>query len=441
MHRPRRATSGRRPGLVEGVAPAKRRTHAEIQEEDERLAAAADAQHREEQEARASGIRRVAEKEDEMRCEDEKTRMHATRPDLVSGDEEMQSEEHSESGSEDDRPPPSGIDTDSDGMTLGTEDAEDDFLADGDDDRDDDYQPDRNDSPHLQNEDVSDSQDGGEISGDDPVDMQKAFAEFLKMKAAKNTEKKDKGKSFAKGKPAKKVSKGALRSEIVNTREIAPVPSVSAGSASKRKADAAARLDPPPVPKRAKPAELGGLKPGWKKAVEILDTRSRSRSQGRPSTTSQSRASSRSSGTMHTATSSERDDVGGAFENDEPEVSLQAAKTSKSAIGAAKSSRNGQPGARGATGTAKMGITLTPVTPATGSEPSKRQPKPKYKNEDLPFAPQHYRDNLRLWQTHALGKIIDWAGSIDDLSPRAMATPISPPPSAKHGRDISPGSP
>ncbi|KAJ6613397.1 hypothetical protein B0H10DRAFT_238770 [Mycena sp. CBHHK59/15] len=62
----------------------------------------------------------------------------------------------------------------------------------------------------------------------------------------------------------------------------------------------------------------------------------------------------------------------------------------------------------------QMGIKLTPVAPVIGPEPTSRHKKPKAKNEDLPFAPQEFRDNLKLWQTLSLGYIVEWAGSTED---------------------------
>lgn len=69
-----------------------------------------------------------------------------------------------------------------------------------------------------------------------------------------------------------------------------------------------------------------------------------------------------------------------------------------------------------------MGIKLTPVA-ATGPVHLPRQRKPKYTNDDLPFAPQEYRDALKLWQTSVLGHIIYWAGSLDDPFAAGAAHP------------------
>ncbi|KAJ7639908.1 hypothetical protein B0H17DRAFT_1149161 [Mycena rosella] len=102
MHRPRRTTSERCPGLVD--TPNRRRTTAEIQADEERIAAAADAKHLAAEEARSSVI-----------C----LSSAQTGNNSLHGKADMQYEECSDSGSEDKQPPPSGIDTDSDGMMLG----------------------------------------------------------------------------------------------------------------------------------------------------------------------------------------------------------------------------------------------------------------------------------------------------------------------------------
>ncbi|KAJ6614523.1 hypothetical protein B0H10DRAFT_148674 [Mycena sp. CBHHK59/15] len=151
-----------------------------------------------------------------------------------------------------------------------------------------------------------------------------------------------------------------------------------------------------PINKRARPAEIGGLKANWKKAIIIPDAR------GRSSTSANARARGSSRSAMRTGTSSEGD-YGGTFADDEPDSTIQAAQASKPSGSASRSG-----------GTARMGIKLTPVAPVIGPEPTSRHKKPKAKNEDLPFAPQEFRDNLKLWQTLSLGYIVEWAGSTED---------------------------
>ncbi|KAF7333126.1 hypothetical protein MVEN_02378100 [Mycena venus] len=416
--RPRRTTTGRRPGLVD--APKARRTAAEVQEDDNRLAAAAEAQREAAEQTHCSAVGRVAAKEDEMLLEDREARVHAARPDLLTAartqlsrpvSHDIQNDATMDSDHDFDEPPASTIDTDSDGMVLGTEpeSEHDNFAADGDDDRDEDYvQSDGHDDDPQDGHPASDD-DGTMDTGLSEAEFQVAFAEFLKARAAKakkaTTPTASKGKGKAGGGRAAPKEKGQLRAEIATSRDTVPAANVPGANASKRKAAALpSAMEPPPVPKRAKAAELGGLKSNWKKAVDIDD-----RGRGRTSATG-SRTSSKSKSSMR-GTSSEGG-YGGAFADDEPETSLQAAQASKSS---GSMSRSG--------GTAKMGIKLTPVASALGPVTTSRQKKPKVKNEDLPFAPDDYRDKLKRWQTLALAYIVEWAGSTDDAFAAGQSHP------------------
>ncbi|KAJ6543473.1 hypothetical protein B0H10DRAFT_2448048 [Mycena sp. CBHHK59/15] len=293
--RPRRAGTNRRPGLVD--APKRRRTAAEIQEDDEREAAAADAKRKATNQVHSSAARKHAARPDLL------TAKH-TPPsasddhDSLEGDVDM---EHPASDQEFDEPPASTVDTDSDGMALGTEDDNDEFTADGDDDRDDDYvQPDDPDSDHAPSDHAPSDHtlSDADIAADN-TELKAAFAEFLKShgKAKKNTTaattaNKGKGKAVAKGNAPKK---GLLRAEIVDSRNTVPVANVPATSASKRKAAAPTpQMEIPPINKRARPAEIGGLKTNWKKAVIIPDAR------GRSSTSANARARGSSRSAMRT---------------------------------------------------------------------------------------------------------------------------------------------
>ncbi|KAJ6590909.1 hypothetical protein B0H10DRAFT_1960893 [Mycena sp. CBHHK59/15] len=85
-----------------------------------------------------------------------------------------------------------------------------------------------------------------------------------------------------------------------------------------------------PINKRARPAEIGGLKTNWKKAVIIPDAR------GRSSTSANARARSSSRSAMRTGTSSEGD-YGGTFADDEPDSTIQAAQALKPSGSASRS--------------------------------------------------------------------------------------------------------
>ncbi|KAJ7892549.1 hypothetical protein B0H14DRAFT_3854832 [Mycena olivaceomarginata] len=400
--RSRRSTTDRRPGLVD--QPRKKRTTAEIQEEENRLTLAASARTKATELAHSSAVGRVATKEDEMVREDQEARAHAARPDLLTADQsqpvtdaDANSEEDIDMESEHglDEPP----DTDSDGMALGTEPEFDDFAANGDNDGDENYvQSDEEDHDNSEVHPPSDD-DVAADSDMDEAETQAAFAEFMKVR--QNQAKKTAPKALTAGRAAKgkgkapakkKKEKGLLRAEIVNSRDTAPIAAAPASTnLSKRKAAAPPpQIDPAPVTKRARAAEIGGLKANWKKAVRIDE-------RGRGAASTSSRASSRSA---MRDTSSEGD-YGGTFAEDEPETSLQAAQASKSR-GSMSTSR-----------TATMGIKLTPVAPIiTG--PIDREKKKKSKNEDLPFTPQEYRDSLQRWQSLCLAYIVEWAGATDD---------------------------
>ncbi|KAJ7138683.1 hypothetical protein C8R43DRAFT_955169 [Mycena crocata] len=382
--RPRRAGSDRRPGKI--VAPRKRRSALEIQEEEEAAAAAAEEQRQAEEESHLASVRRVAAKEEEMRH----------RPDLVTAsilppqaDADMPVDDGQSSGEQDfGLPPASTIDTDSDGMLLGTDDdLQDEFEADGDDDHDEDYIQDEDDAsadvgrvdPHAGDSDAESSDDAGTI--------QKEFAAFLaaRKKGKGDVKGKGKGKEAQKSKAPKATPRGFLRQQILETHDIQAidtVPGVPASVAIKIK------LKRKTVIERAKPAEIGGLRTDWKRRVAS--------STAGPS---QSRSSSKSS-TMRTS----EPEHGGAFEDDEPEDLVKAVQASK--VGHSMS--------RGNAGTAKMGIKLTPVDPI-GPEPTKRKAKPRLSNNDLPFAPQAFRDDLKTYQTGVLAYVLFWAGTRDNV--------------------------
>ncbi|KAJ7153365.1 hypothetical protein C8R46DRAFT_1357232 [Mycena filopes] len=419
--RPRRTRGGKdgvvlsdhRPGLID--APRKKRTPAQVIKAKETEVAAAREKQSVVEESRSASIRRVAAKEDEMQREDEETRLHAARPDLVNSSSRetlpVDSPEH-EDDMEDtfEAPPPSAMDSDSDGMALGSDDGgDDDFAGDGDDeDRDPDYDADDTDDAddaHASDADEDEDEDPEvQVSvdmGDDAdadLKLEAAYAEYMLTRARKPA---PKGKSTAssapKVKPAPKATgaktKGLLRAEIGASRDAIPVTN---SSTSKRKAPA--QMDPPPVTtKRAKPAEIGGLKSDCKKAASVVvDARSRSRT----STKSKSRASSKSS---HMQTS-EDDYYGGTVEDEAPE-SIAAASEAKATMTATFSRR---------AGTARMGITLTDVTADLTPPAPARTRKPRYTNDNLPFHPHERHDQLKQWQGVFLGHLIHWAGSLDD---------------------------
>ncbi|KAJ7730744.1 hypothetical protein B0H16DRAFT_1893554 [Mycena metata] len=408
--------SERRPGLIDKPHP--RRTAAEIRAEEAHSAALALEKHAAAERSQSASIARVAAQEDKMQREDEEARRYSARPDLRTPDSPVDQEQEEDleldSMEQDnyDAPPASTIDTDSDGMALGTEDEQDDFAAaegdqhdepfgaDGDDeDRDPDYE-----ASGGEDVDVSVSVDMGSDaeSESNDEDTNAAWLAFLKTQGKSASEKTKKGppksapkaKPKAKGPPAKK---GDLRAKIADSREEAPV----AGSSGPKKRKNAVAMEPPPVPKRPKASEIGGLKPQWKK-IAMADERGRAQS----SKPSESRSSSKSSH-MQTGTS-EGEYFGGAVDEDEAVVPVPPAAESSG-----KRSRRG--------GTAAMGIKLSDVTPEI-SGPVIKVKKPRYSNDHLPFGVER-PEQIKVWQTTAIGMITEWAGSLDDAFSAGASQP------------------
>ncbi|KAJ7707295.1 hypothetical protein B0H16DRAFT_1481585 [Mycena metata] len=401
--------SERRPGLIDKPHP--RRTAAEIRAEEARSAALALEKHTAAERSQSASIARVAAKEDEMQREDEEARRYSARPDLRTPDSpgEEEQEEDFDSMEQDnyDVPPASTIDTDSDGMALGTEDEQDDFAAaqgdqydefgaDGDDeDRDPDYEASGGEDVNI----LVSVDMGSDASESNDEDTNTAWLAFLKTQGKSATEKKRKGppKSSPKAKPKPKgppAKKGDLRAKIADSREEAPV----AASSGIKKRKTAVTMDPPPVPKRPKASEIGGLKPQWKK-IAMADERGR----GQSSKPSESRSSSKSSH-MQTGTS-EGEYFGGAVDEDDFVVPVPESS--------GKRSRRG--------GTAAMGIKLSDVTPEI-SGPVIKVKKPRYNNDHLPFGVER-PEQIKLWQTTALGMIMEWAGSLDDAFSAGASQP------------------
>ncbi|KAJ7025937.1 hypothetical protein C8F04DRAFT_1268656 [Mycena alexandri] len=397
--------SERRPGLVD--APRKRRTTTEVRADEARAAASALQKATATEKTRSAAIARVAAKEDEMHREDEQTRLFAARPDLLTPDSPVKdlAEEQQDGDDMEQDPPASTIDTDSDGMALGTEDEHDDFPEGADDHNP--FEADGDDSDHDPNYELSGGEndeveiDADDESGSDSANEEPntAFLAFLatQPKSAAKGKGKESAKKKLKAKGSAPKQKNLLRGEIADSRAEAPV----AGSSGAKKRKAAVPMDPPPVPKRPKPSEIGGLKPGWKK-IAMADERGRLQ----PSKKSQSRSSSKSS-QIQTGTS-EGEYFGGVVDEDEPvipaaDIGQPSGKRSRKA------------------GTAAMGIKLADVTPEIAG-PVIKVKKPRYTNDHLPFGVDR-PEQIKVWQTKALGIIMHWAGSLGDAFSAGAAQP------------------
>ncbi|KAJ7437329.1 hypothetical protein FB451DRAFT_1451759 [Mycena latifolia] len=276
--RSRRTQSSARPGEIITNAQQKRRSPeekaadelAKEQAKASKEQAAIDKHH--------TAVQRVADKEDALRLEDEHTRVHSARPDLLTAEVKRKAANASK---------------ETDVVMHGASD-----------EGSDEYRP----------EDASD--DGGAASDEE------ALQQFLKERAALKTSKKKKA-----AKPAKP-AKGMLRLEIQGAGRVA-VPVESERSLKRKPSGRDADVES----KKMK-ATVGGLKKGWEKEVGIVQKKSIARGRATSissavsmASTFSSRASSRNSiGSM-----GEDQGTPGEFENDETQAALQAARVSKTA--------------------------------------------------------------------------------------------------------------
>ncbi|KAJ7501323.1 hypothetical protein B0H11DRAFT_2275291 [Mycena galericulata] len=388
--RSKREKSSARPGKIVSDAKQKRRStqekaHDELVKEQEKVAKA-----KATAEAHQAGIQRVADKEDALRLEDQHTRKHSARPDLLTAEAHRKLTATASPREEaslflfdsrtqiptNTQPQEATEKTATEDVDMGASDDEVRGSASEGDDDSDTYQP--------GNEPSED--EPSEPDADDDSDAE-ALQEFLKSRAAA------KKKKTAK---AGKRPKAAIRDEIQAAGSVAmPVqektlkrkPSAQSGDVQAKKSKAA----------------VGGLKKGWQKIVAAPPKISKTAIRGRASSVSSgmtlpsSRATSASSGKMSIS-----DVTPGEFDNEESQESLQAARGSKSA--------NEMVGA-----TAKMGISLVPKDVALDVNGKvKREAKPKYANADLPFPKESFAADLKFWQSVFLPEFIDWVATLED---------------------------
>ncbi|KAJ7501858.1 hypothetical protein B0H11DRAFT_2188717 [Mycena galericulata] len=384
----KREKSSAHPGKIVNDAKQKRRStqekaHDELVKEQEKAAKA-----KATAEAHEAGVQRVADKEDALRLEDQHTRKHSARPDLLTAEVHRKLTSTANPRDEEATEKTATEDVDmgaSDDEVRGS-------ASEGDDDSDT-YQP--------GNEPSED--EPSEPDADDDSDAE-ALQEFLKSRAAA------KKKKTAK---AGKRPKAAIRDEIQAAGSVAmPVqektlkrkPSAQSGDVQY---ESYFHAHVPSLTRilRAKKskAAVGGLKKGWQKVIAAPQKISKTAIRGRASSVSSgmtlpsSRATSASSGKMSIS-----EDAPGEFDNEESQESLQAARGSKSA--------NEMVGA-----TAKMGISLVPKDVALDVNGKvKRKAKPKYANADLPFPKESFAADLKFWQSVFLPEFIDWVATLED---------------------------
>ncbi|KAJ7712870.1 hypothetical protein DFH07DRAFT_974863 [Mycena maculata] len=365
--RSKRTQSTARPGKIIADSKQKRRSPDEKAADELAKEQAKAAKEKNTIEAHQASIRRVAEKEDAFRLEDEQAHAHSAHPDLFTavanrsaadeifedsahhGDVEMQGASEDEA--------PDGV------MDEGS-------------DADYNYQP--GDEP---------SEDQADVDSET-----EAVQEFLRARAA----------AKKKGKKPVKAAKGTLRAEIQGAARV-PIPVNGDKSLKRKPSDQAAQVQP----KKSKIPAIGGLKKGWQKAVGVVASNSTNMKavRGRAASVSttatmHSVVSSRAS-SMASAKSGVTDDPipTGEFNNEESQPSLQAARGAKTTNAMTVA-------------TAKMGISLVPKVVALNVDGKvQHKAKPKYTNSHLPFPADSYPADLKFWQTKYIPELIRWAGT------------------------------
>ncbi|KAK6969040.1 hypothetical protein R3P38DRAFT_3148129 [Favolaschia claudopus] len=342
--RDKRKASTARPGDIVNKAKQKRRTAEEIAQDNLDKAELKAAQAKAALEAHQAGVQRVARKESALRAEDELARENSARPDLVTAEVKRKAVEKQKK---------TDVSMDPDSS--------------GEDDEDGSFQPD----------DDADADDNSSSSDDEG-----AMKEFLKQRAAQKKSKKN------------KAAKLALRTEINDAAEV----NESEKSLKRKPSGPSAETEPKKTKIAA--AAVGGLKKGWKKAVEVVTQPSFSVHRGRSgsvstNTSMPSRSVSRSSGAMSSVVSF----TGGEFDQEEPASSLEAARGSRV-------------GTEMVDATAKMGISLVPKPVELAVQGKvKAERKSKTTNANLPFPPDSFANDLKFWQNHLLPELIEWVAT------------------------------
>ncbi|KAJ7767533.1 hypothetical protein DFH07DRAFT_769627 [Mycena maculata] len=385
--RGRREASTARPGNVVNNARQKHRTQEQIALDNAEKQRVKEEKDRVAQEKRKSGVRRIADVEQQMRAEDERSRATAARPDLRTMELKRAVLDKSHQESPERETPPQNLSSTSpsssprDPYTLIQDGI--DPMDDGDDsDKDPDYVA-LEEAPSE--DEIGTDQDPIDNEADDEAEIAAKVAAFEATLRAKPP---------AKKRTSTKAAKGTLRSEIQNMQESQP-------TGSKRKPadhDVPEGAEPAKKTKQRKAAE-GGVKADWRQELRLGKPVKKSSTDWRRSAVS-SHASSTSatSGPTHASASSSAGDLApGELHQDEPEASLEAARTS-----------------RGQGTTARMGITLTKKTLVVDvNGKAKRQAKPRYTNNDLPFPSDGFSNDLKHYHETFVVDLVDWAGTLE----------------------------
>ncbi|KAJ6474797.1 hypothetical protein C8R45DRAFT_1102947 [Mycena sanguinolenta] len=387
--RDRRSASGAHPGDIVNNTKQKRRTREEIERDNRKKEQEQAEKEKKKAEKQAASVKRVAAIEVRMRNEDETTRAFAARPDLRTAQlkrppavrPQQRLHEHQMSAS-DVASVPEQV---SDSIPSPTDDGGD-GIGPMDDDNDSDRDPDYTEPeiPDADDVDDADQQEDDAADDDDEATITAKVADYeksLRVKAGK--------------KKAAKAPKGALRADIREAQG-------QQATGSKRKSsDTGEPADSAQPAKKSKAAQ-GGLKKNWHQELGLDKPLRKSTTNWHRTSSSRASSTSATSGPSHPSASSSPGYSGpGELHQDEDDSSLQAARASKS---------QGIPASRA---TAQMGITLkkkTLVVDVDGKP--KREAKPRYTNDNLPFPADSFRTDLKHYQRTVVPDIVDFAGTL-----------------------------
>ncbi|KAJ7144654.1 hypothetical protein C8R44DRAFT_974049 [Mycena epipterygia] len=368
--RARRKASTARPGDIINNTKQKRRTQEEIDRDKLNKQQAKDEKERVAAEKKGNGVRQVAAMEEQMRDEDERSRASAARPDLrtmelkrlvIAKVQQQERDRETPAPSPATAAPSPSADLDMPMYGVGDSG---DPMDDGDDsDRDPNYVPVPEDEVISgEEENDADREDAGQedINDDDAIAAKPAEYEKTLRAQAKR-----------KGKAASKPQKGDLRVKIQSKQHLL------SGSTKRKATEVAEPLEPA---KKLK-AAAGGLKPNWQKDLGLEKPAKKSSTNWHRSISSRASSTSATSGISHPSAGSSTGDLpSGAFDQDEDNSSMQAARATKGRSTASSATK-------------KMGITLTKKTANVDVNGKAKKEARRYTNADLPFPTDSFQQD------------------------------------------------
>ncbi|KAJ7142581.1 hypothetical protein C8R44DRAFT_865909 [Mycena epipterygia] len=357
--RPRRKTSGARPGQIIKDSNQQRRSRDKIDADD--LAAA---------EARAEQEQQIQHRHRTGAVEREREADEGEKIAVASGDEQDVLMQSADDGGRD--------------LSVGDSDS-------NSDERDEEYKP------PSHGKEVSDDEsqaadaddDGHDADTSDTSDAERDRASALAQFLAQYEKQKAKAKEPSKPKKPK-AKRGELHAEIMDSRK---VDAMAPPSTSVKRKPANQAAETQPSSKKQK-ATVGGLKKNWKTDVTPKST---PRQRGRPSNSS-AVPSSRASSTSARQSGLSSEAPAGEFDGDEDPETLRTARDAKTSTPPTK----------------KMGISFENKNVKLRVDgKQQREKKRKYVNADLPFTLDGFAADLKVWQADVIPIIIDWAGTLD----------------------------